>query len=261
MERLMATRHPYTLLDTQYRMHPDISCFPSVRFYAGRVKDATGMAARAGLATNPLGTTGAKEAWLGPYTVVDVASGCEARAASGSLHNDAEAEMVVLLVRAVRDKCGERNVAVITFYAAQVTCISAALRRGGLRGVQVYTVDSFQGSEEEVVVLSFVRANPRGQKGFLDDFRRLNVALTRAKKALLMACHVDTLAKGGGDLAELMQDARIRGVVVHESVVRQQLAVRSSVPFKRRMGHSGAAGPAKLAVPPKEKRKLKRKMT
>ena len=59
--------------------------------------------------------------------------------------------------------------------------------------VQVHTVDSFQGSEVDRVVLSFVRSNPGKQLGFLKDGRRLNVALTRAKYNLIMLGNYTTL--------------------------------------------------------------------
>jgi hypothetical protein len=94
------------------------------------------------------------------------------------------------------------SIVVITFYSAQVRCIKRTLSGLATTGemvrpnnrnydvnvyssVKVHTVDSFQGSEADIVIVSFVRANARQQTGFLKDFRRLNVALTRAKHVLL----------------------------------------------------------------------------
>ena len=63
----------------------------------------------------------------------------------------------------------------------------------------VHTVDSFQGSEADVVILSFVRANTAANVGFTSDFRRLNVALTRARRALIALAHADTLRNSSKD--------------------------------------------------------------
>ena len=119
----------------------------------------------------------------------------------------------------------KKQVCVITFYAGQVLCINRTLKRVGMdgSGLRVMTVDSFQGSECDVVILSFVRSNARGSVGFLEDFQRLNVALTRAKHLLicvgcartLQKTDKKTLALGGAKkynhLAEIIYDAKRRG--------------------------------------------------
>src|SRR5207302_9440737 len=70
-------------------------------------------------------------------------------------------------------------------------------RRGELPvpGVEVDGVDGFQGREKEAVVLSLVRSNPEGEVGFLADGRRLNVALTRARRKLLVLGDSATLSR------------------------------------------------------------------
>jgi len=62
--------------------------------------------------------------------------------------------------------------------------------------VTIDTIDSFQGQERDVVIISLVRSNPEGEIGFLKDYRRMNVAMTRAKKKLILI----------GDSATLGQD-------------------------------------------------------
>ena len=81
--------------------------------------------------------------------------------------------------------------------------------------VKVLTVDSFQGSEMDIVILSFVRSNPANKVGFLSDFSRINVAVTRAKHILLCVGNARTLEHCEMPfLAEMIGDARRRGRLV-----------------------------------------------
>ena len=109
----------------------------------------------------------------------------------GSYFNVREAEIVIQLVleiRASAEKQGKRNswylpesLRIITFYQGQVDCIRHLLRGRGLGNVLVCSVDSSQGCEADIVIVSFVRSNRDQNTGFLKDDRRLNVSLTRAK--------------------------------------------------------------------------------
>ena len=87
----------------------------------------------------------------------------------------------------------------LTFYSGQVDCIRKLLvRRFGSdfgSTIAVMTVDSFQGSESDCVILSFVRCNERNEVGFLNNVNRLNVALTRARYVLLAVGNKDTLSQ------------------------------------------------------------------
>jgi hypothetical protein len=98
---------------------------------------------------------------------------------SESLENPGEAEVVVARARALlAEGLGPPQIAVITPYRAQ------AARMGPLLeplGIEVDTVDAFQGREAEAVLVSCVRSNAEGRLGFLTDLRGMNVALTRAR--------------------------------------------------------------------------------
>jgi superfamily I DNA and/or RNA helicase len=129
----------------------------------------------------------------------------------GSIENSKEAAAVARVVMRLVAIFGTgiaKSISVITFYAAQVGCIEKELRRagsggggggggGGGRGggenVRVATVDSYQGSEADIVVVSFVRSNHGGRVGFVKDYQRLNVAMTRAKHLLIAVGNRTTL--------------------------------------------------------------------
>jgi len=88
---------------------------------------------------------------------------------------------------------GTADIGVISPYAGQVRLLndlfeqSGGLSEGGrFHGLEVKTVDGYQGREKELIVISTVRSNPDGEVGFLSDKRRLNVAMTRAKRGLLV---------------------------------------------------------------------------
>jgi len=121
--------------------------------------------------------------------------GREQQGFGGSYNNTAEAEAVVELVtrlrRDERDWFSAEKIRIITFYQSQVSLLKRMLSERGLGKVVVATVDSSQGCEADIVIVSFVRSidgSARGGKctaGFLSDDRRLNVALTRAKYQLI----------------------------------------------------------------------------
>jgi superfamily I DNA and/or RNA helicase len=86
-------------------------------------------------------------------------------------------------------------VAVISPYDAQVQRLRELLAPHLDRGLEVDTVDGFQGREKEAVVVSLVRANDRGEVGFLADVRRMNVALTRARAKLVVVGDGGTVSR------------------------------------------------------------------
>ena len=112
------------------------------------------------------------------------------------------------------------SIGVITPYSAQVELISNMLRSTiNTEGdkepiIEVSTVDGFQGREKEVIILSLVRSNPQGNIGFLKDRRRLNVAITRAKKQLVLVGDSKTIS-GDEFLNKIVEGVRTDGTIVN----------------------------------------------
>jgi superfamily I DNA and/or RNA helicase len=141
--------------------------------------------------TNSPGYIGAANVLEGQvYSFLQV-TGRERQAISGSFENEAEAQTVVTLVQELQKNGGGWNSAdrirIITFYQAQVTLFKRLLQQKRLGDIVVATVDSSQGCEADIVIISFVRSmgsaytSGRRSVGFLSDDRRMNVALTRGE--------------------------------------------------------------------------------
>ena len=88
------------------------------------------------------------------------------------------------------------HIGVISPYSAQVTEVRKSLRKDGRhKGIEVSTVDGFQGREKEIIIISMVRSNPTCTIGFLSNERRMNVAVTRAKKLCVLIGDSATVSK------------------------------------------------------------------
>ena len=187
-ERLVAMGIEPMLLDTQYRMHPAISDFPNRTFYEGRLVDGITAADR----PNPAGLLW--NDWEVPMAFLPV-NGDELLSPDGaSKENPAEAGWVAKILENLLQAgdLEETDIGIITPYAGQVRAIRDALPERN-DSVEVHTVDGYQGREKEVIIFSCVRSNSDGIVGFLSDARRLNVALTRAKRGLIVIGDPDTL--------------------------------------------------------------------
>jgi len=177
------------LLARQYRMHDAVAGFPNEAFYGGRLETADEAADRT--------VDG-----LPAVDAFDV-TGEERREERGaSVRNAAEAGVVADRVARLLDAgVDPGDVGVIAAYSGQVAEVRSALADRGLDrpALTVDTVDSFQGGEREAVVVSFARSNDARDAGFLEHPeagpRRLNVALTRARRHLSLVGDWDTLAE------------------------------------------------------------------
>jgi predicted DNA helicase len=119
----------------------------------------------------------------------------EKKVMTNSLSNDLEADIVTNYAkRMTKDhRVHLQNIGVITPYQDQIRVIQKKLSNTGMEKIEVNTVDGFQGREKEVILISFVRSNDRGQVGFLKEKRRINVAITRARRHVLFVGNFGTL--------------------------------------------------------------------
>ncbi len=229
-----------SLLSIQYRMNEVIMGWSSEQFYEGRlvaaeeVKDHTLELQSLGGGGQILGLggdDGEQQKQQGPLpkfplVFADTAGNAlcketESDAQTLSRSNTGEANIVLaylkFLVVALRVSPQRTSICVITPYNQQVDLLKLMLVQAGLeRLVSVNTVDSFQGREADIVILSLVRSNDAGEVGFLADFRRLNVAVTRARKHVLIVANSCTICTDEV-LAGLYGFALERGKVVFAS--------------------------------------------
>jgi superfamily I DNA and/or RNA helicase len=115
-----------------------------------------------------------------------------------SFFNDAHRDLVVREIgRLVDVGITPSDIAAICPYAAQASRLARDLDGLVNAGLEIGTVDGFQGREKEVVLVDLVRSNREGHIGFLQDVRRTNVALTRAKRQLFVVAHGETIQHHG----------------------------------------------------------------
>ena len=194
-ERLVALDGPQLSrrLTVQYRMHRDIMEFSSREFYEHQ------LVADASVSAHLLsGLEGVEQSAFTstPIEFVDTAGAGfdeELEPEGESRMNRQEAQIVAAKVRAlISAGLRPRDIAVIAPYAAQARLLRRELDTPGL---EVDSVDGFQGREKEAIVISLVRSNAEGEIGFMSDVRRMNVALTRARRKLIVVGDSATLSR------------------------------------------------------------------
>lgn len=189
-------------LNVQYRMNDTIMDFSSKEFYDGALQSHPSVANHLlcdlpGLETNEWTNT--------PLTFIDTAGAGwdeEQEPDGESRRNPEEARLVLQIVdRWIASGMNALDIAVIAPYAAQSRLLREHCPH---RMVEIDTVDGFQGREKEAVVISLVRSNSTGEIGFLSDTRRMNVALTRARRKLIVIGDSATLG-GNAFYARLIE--------------------------------------------------------
>lgn len=196
MEKLVAL-HPQSvvLLEEQYRMNELIMGYSSAVFYGGRLK-ADPSVAHHQLAEDET-----------PLAFIDTAGcGFEEKLEGTSISNPEEAAFVLkhleLLVEKLQTIYKAEDlptIAVISPYKHQVEVLKELVAHSPLqqtlgKKIAVNTIDSFQGQERDIVYISMTRSNTDGVIGFLSDTRRMNVAMTRARKKLVVIGDSATLS-------------------------------------------------------------------
>jgi predicted DNA helicase len=180
----------YHTLGIQYRMNEKINNFPSCEFYECKVKTYEKIK---NITIKDLGIR--EDEMYGGYTPVifiDTMGKFLEKSKSGSFskYNPLEAEYVKNLVeKFIQNGAKEEHIGVITPYKDHEEYIKKILKNL----VEVKSVDGFQGREKEIIIVSLVRANEKEEIGFLNDIRRLNVAITRPKRKLIVIGDAKTL--------------------------------------------------------------------
>ncbi len=162
-----------TMLTTQYRMPPMIGTMISELFYDGKIENGRGTEKKHPLYFDT------------SISLIDMSKVHEySEKEEGSPTNEYEAQYVVYLIQSIRSICPKARIAVVTPYKGQKRVICSKLPQKMDNNVVVDTVDSFQGDEAEVVIYCTTRANKKTP--FFSDYRRLNVAFSRAKNELII---------------------------------------------------------------------------
>lgn len=199
MQKVAANKpETVSLLKIQYRMHEDIMRFSSHWFYQDELKAAPEVSQRGILAYDT------------PVVWFDTAD-CDFEedrlSESMSRINKQEAVLLVEQLQSYIEKITKERVldesidfGLISPYKSQVQYIRGLIKRNAFfkpfrKLITVHTVDGFQGQERDVIMISLVRANDQGNIGFLNDLRRMNVAITRARMKLIILGDASTLTK------------------------------------------------------------------
>ena len=164
------------LLNTQYRMREAIAGFSGNYFYNGLLLTAPHLSNQS---TH--------------LTFIDTAgSGYNEKHGNDGSSLQNEGELAIVLKLLETEGLDPLHTAFISPYAGQVAAAKEVLPKA----MRISTIDSFQGQEKEIIILSLVRSNDDGDIGFLKDYRRMNVAITRAKEQLFVIGDSATI---GGD--------------------------------------------------------------
>lgn len=197
LEKCVAS-HPESvvLLEEQYRMNEAIMGYSSKVFYNNQLKAHESVAGRVLFPSEP------------PLAFIDTAGcGFDEKLEGTSSTNPEEAAFLFRHLSQLATEFAQRNaktedfpsIAIISPYKEQINILKDQLAHAAdlkpfLDKIAVNTIDSFQGQERDVVYISMTRSNTEGQIGFLADIRRMNVAMTRARKKLVVIGDSATLS-------------------------------------------------------------------
>ncbi|KAJ4958297.1 hypothetical protein NE237_025408 [Protea cynaroides] len=246
-ERLQRAGHPVVMLTKQYRMHPEISQFPSLHFYEKKLLNGDQMGSKS--------ASFHENAYLGPYVFFDIMDGQEHHGKNSgalSLYNECEADACIEVIRFLKKRYPSEfvggRIGIISPYKSQVSLLrsrfSSVFGPSITADMEFNTVDGFQGREVDILLLSTVRASGLSSKdpginssiiGFVADVRRMNVALTRAKLSLWILGNARTL-QTNQNWSALLKNAKDRNLVIsvsrpYEYLFRKPFSASSKKPI------------------------------
>ncbi|KAK3255375.1 hypothetical protein CYMTET_35438 [Cymbomonas tetramitiformis] len=229
--RLHATGLKPHLLATQYRMHPEISRWPTEHIYSGALEDGPNVKVY-------------ERPWyrmplFQPMVFLDVQGSYEETDSLGSKFNMAQVDIVLSLLQELHSPAHAFpmqgiTIGVIAPYSAQVTLMQRRVASSEFEAdIEVKSVDGFQGREKDIIIFSTVRANASHSIGFLKNPNRMNVAITRPRYTLIVVGEASTLSQGAGNelWRSLIKDVEQRGGLIRaqDTVKMRNLITRRSL--------------------------------
>ncbi|KAI4918204.1 hypothetical protein J4E90_002585 [Alternaria incomplexa] len=195
------------MLDMQYRVHRSICDFSSSEFYDSKLHTAVADNARPlPPSLFPWPKTN-RMVWVECAAPEDLFQQSKSNAGQGDV-----CKRIIQLLKASpassgstatpKDSIETPTIAILTPYTRQKTLLTTTIPNA-----EVYSIDSFQGREADIIVFVTVRCNAHYALGFLDDMRRLNVVMTRAKAGVVLVGHKNTLTGVGA--AETVDDSKL----------------------------------------------------
>ncbi|GLJ21851.1 hypothetical protein SUGI_0408590 [Cryptomeria japonica] len=183
------------MLTVQYRMHQLIMDWSSKELYNSKIEAHSSVAAHTLNDLDGVQKTSSTEPTL---ILIDIA-GCdmeEKKDDEDSTMNEGEATVALgHAKKLVESGVNSSDIGIITPYAAQVAILKIMRNKEkSLKDLEISTVDGFQGREKEAIIISMVRSNAKHEVGFLNDHRRMNVAVTRARRQCCIICDTETVS-------------------------------------------------------------------
>ncbi|KAF6158609.1 hypothetical protein GIB67_040123 [Kingdonia uniflora] len=186
------------MLTVQYRMHELIMNWSSKELYDNKVTAHPSVAAHMVYDLEDVKRSSSTE----PTLLLIDTTGCdmeEKKDEEDSTMNEGEAEVAIAHAkRLIQSGVRSSDIGIIAPYAAQVVLLKTIRsKEDKLKEVEISTVDGFQGREKEAIIISMVRSNSKKEVGFLSDRRRMNVAVTRARRQCCIICDTETVSSDG----------------------------------------------------------------
>ncbi|CAD6205759.1 unnamed protein product [Miscanthus lutarioriparius] len=184
-----------SMLTVQYRMHEHIMSWSSKELYNNKIKAHSSVAGHMLYDLEEVTRSSSTE----PTIILIDTTGCdmeEVKDEEESTMNEGEAAVSIAHAKLlVESGVNASDIGIITPYSAQVTCLKMMRNKDAkLKDLEISTVDGFQGREKEAIIISMVRSNSKKEVGFLSDHRRMNVAVTRARRQCCLVCDAETVS-------------------------------------------------------------------